>query len=91
MRDTRRNAPPARKKPAVNWKPSAGASNPSTSNQRPSAMVYAPETATATGTWRGTPVKWQKTYANECQLISETGHVLAASATGSIPLGDPGR
>ncbi|MFE3937583.1 SSI family serine proteinase inhibitor [Streptomyces goshikiensis] len=45
------------------------------------AMIYAPVTATAAGTWRGKPVTWQKTYANECQLTSETGYVFEPAAT----------
>ncbi|MFJ1567086.1 subtilase-type protease inhibitor [Streptomyces erythrochromogenes] len=54
-------------------------------------MVYAPVTATATGTWRGTPVEWQKTYANECQLTSETGHVFNTSTPVDTPHADPTR
>lgn len=54
-------------------------------------MIYAPVTATATGTWRGAPVEWQKTYANECQLTSETGRVFDTSAVGDAPQNDAAR
>lgn len=34
---------------------------------------YDPVTATATGTWRGTPVAWHKTFPNACALDTATG------------------
>ncbi|MHA6801032.1 SSI family serine proteinase inhibitor [Bounagaea algeriensis] len=38
-------------------------------------MEYAPVTATATGDWRGEPVRFQQEYSNSCQLQAETGQV----------------
>lgn len=82
-----------RKKEACSQLEAAGG-NLDSLNVEPEAfctMIYAPVTATATGTWRGTPVRWQKAYANECQLTSETGHVFDTSAPGEIPQADPTR
>ncbi|MGW6060957.1 SSI family serine proteinase inhibitor [Streptomyces sp. NPDC055189] len=36
---------------------------------------YAPVTASATGTYRGKPVSWQKTYGNACEMGHSTGAV----------------
>lgn len=36
-------------------------------------LQYAPVTATATGTWQGKPLRWQRTYPNDCVMDSETG------------------
>jgi hypothetical protein len=38
-------------------------------------MVYAPVTATATGTWHGRPVAWEHTFANSCVMDARTGSV----------------
>ncbi|WP_167463924.1 subtilase-type protease inhibitor [Nocardia brasiliensis] len=41
----------------------------------PSAMcaqVYDPVTATATGTWQGKAVKWEKQFGNSCELRAKT-------------------
>ncbi len=38
-------------------------------------MVYAPVTATATGTWHGRPVSWERSYANSCVMDARTGSV----------------
>ncbi|MEU0569765.1 SSI family serine proteinase inhibitor [Nonomuraea sp. NPDC005983] len=34
-----------------------------------------PVTASATGTWRGRPISWQKTFDNSCKLDAATGLV----------------
>ncbi|CCB73069.1 MULTISPECIES: SSI family serine proteinase inhibitor [Streptomycetaceae] len=38
-------------------------------------MVYAPVIATATGTWHGRPVSWERTFSNSCVLDARTGSV----------------
>ncbi len=38
-------------------------------------MLFAPVTASASGTWRGTPVSWSREYANGCMLTRNTGAV----------------
>ncbi|WP_406231079.1 SSI family serine proteinase inhibitor [Nocardia sp. NBC_01009] len=38
-------------------------------------QIYDPVTVTATGTWRGVPVQWQRTFANSCELHSGTAGV----------------
>jgi hypothetical protein len=37
--------------------------------------LYQPATATATGTWRGTVVRYRKTFSNTCVLTADTGPV----------------
>ncbi|WP_280442411.1 subtilase-type protease inhibitor [Nocardia brasiliensis] len=36
------------------------------------AQVYDPVTATATGTWQGKAVKWEKQFSNSCELRAKT-------------------
>ncbi|SCF56643.1 SSI family serine proteinase inhibitor [Streptomyces sp. Ncost-T10-10d] len=36
---------------------------------------YAPVTATATGTWDGRPVRWQRTFPDACVMDAVTGPV----------------
>ncbi|MFD0361066.1 subtilase-type protease inhibitor [Nocardia sp. GCM10030253] len=38
-------------------------------------QIYDPVTVAATGTWRGTPVQWQRTFANSCELHAGTAGV----------------
>lgn len=40
-------------------------------------MIFAPVTATATGTWQGHPVNWSRQYANSCVLAQHTGDVFS--------------
>ena len=40
-------------------------------------MEYDPVTVTATGLWRGTPVRYRHTFSNTCVLHTETGPVFA--------------
>jgi hypothetical protein len=37
--------------------------------------LYQPATAVATGTWRGRPVHYKRTFSNKCVLAVETGAV----------------
>ena len=36
-------------------------------------LEYAPITAAITGTWKGRPVNWSKTYPNHCDMVRSTG------------------
>lgn len=36
-------------------------------------MIYAPVRADISGTWKGRPVKWSKTYGNRCEMNRATG------------------
>ncbi|MFB7917273.1 SSI family serine proteinase inhibitor [Streptomyces sp. NPDC056061] len=36
---------------------------------------FAPVTAAATGTWRGRPVAWHRTFPNACEMDARTGPV----------------
>ncbi|MFC7532693.1 SSI family serine proteinase inhibitor [Actinoplanes sp. GCM10030250] len=36
-------------------------------------LLYKPVTARLKGTWRGKPVKWEKTYGNSCEMNRATG------------------
>lgn len=36
-------------------------------------LIYAPIRADVTGTWKGRPVKWSKTYGNKCEMNRATG------------------
>nr|GID84641.1 protease [Actinoplanes derwentensis] len=36
-------------------------------------LLYQPVTARLHGTWRGRPVKWQRTYGNSCEMSRATG------------------
>jgi len=36
-------------------------------------LVYSPITAEISGTWRGTPVAWKRTYGNVCEMRRATG------------------
>jgi hypothetical protein len=38
-------------------------------------QVYAPVTVSASGTYRGKPITWQKTFANACTMEASTGYV----------------
>ncbi|MCX5080207.1 SSI family serine proteinase inhibitor [Streptomyces sp. NPDC056121] len=38
-------------------------------------QVYAPVTVSASGTYRGKQITWQKTYANACTMQASTGYV----------------
>ena len=40
-------------------------------------LEYAPITAEITGTWKGTPVHWTKTFGNPCDLARTTGPLFA--------------
>ncbi|MGK5554880.1 SSI family serine proteinase inhibitor, partial [Actinomadura kijaniata] len=40
-------------------------------------LEYAPVVAEAEGTWRGRPVKFRRTYPNQCALRAYTGSVFA--------------
>jgi len=40
-------------------------------------MQYDPVTVTATGLWKGKPVRWRHTFGNSCVLHTETGPVFA--------------
>ncbi|MFD9221780.1 SSI family serine proteinase inhibitor [Streptomyces sp. NPDC060064] len=42
---------------------------------RPCNRKYDPVTVSATGTWRGFPIAWHKTYPNACALDVATGVV----------------
>ncbi|NGN68667.1 protease inhibitor [Streptomyces sp. A7024] len=42
---------------------------------RPCSREYDPVTATAYGTWQGRAVRWERTYANSCELDVRTGPV----------------
>ncbi|QUH04220.1 hypothetical protein HUO13_28575 [Saccharopolyspora erythraea] len=42
---------------------------------RACTLEYAPVTASATGTWRGSEVRFEETYSNSCALRVETGVV----------------
>lgn len=44
---------------------------------RPCTREYDPVTATATGTYGGRPISWQRTFSNACVLESETGPVFS--------------
>ena len=46
-------------------------------NPGPCFLIFDPYTVTAYGHWRGTPVKFQHTYANKCVLDRQTGAVFA--------------
>jgi hypothetical protein len=46
-------------------------------NPGPCFLIFDPYTVTATGYWRGTPVNFQRTYANSCILGRQTGAVFA--------------
>ncbi|WP_419992920.1 SSI family serine proteinase inhibitor [Streptomyces boninensis] len=43
--------------------------------RRPCSREYDPVTATAYGTWRDRAVRWERTYANACELDARTGPV----------------
>ncbi|MFF3491679.1 subtilase-type protease inhibitor [Streptomyces sp. NPDC002795] len=43
--------------------------------QRICTQEYAPVTVLATGTYRGEPVDWRKTFGNACAMDASTGHV----------------
>jgi hypothetical protein len=36
-------------------------------------LQYAPITARLTGTWRGRPVSWSRTFGNTCHMVRATG------------------
>ncbi|GAA5077186.1 SSI family serine proteinase inhibitor [Nocardia iowensis] len=36
------------------------------------AQIYDPVTATATGTWQGKTIKWEKQFGNTCELRAKT-------------------
>ncbi|MFB8270658.1 SSI family serine proteinase inhibitor [Streptomyces sp. NPDC055955] len=38
-------------------------------------QVYAPVTASASGTYRGRQITWRKTFANACTMEASTGYV----------------
>ncbi|MET7539346.1 SSI family serine proteinase inhibitor [Streptomyces sp. NPDC005507] len=38
-------------------------------------QVYAPVTVSASGTYRGKQITWQKTFANACTMEASTGYV----------------
>jgi hypothetical protein len=38
-------------------------------------QIYDPVTVTANGMWRGTPVQWQRTFANSCALHAGTAGI----------------
>jgi hypothetical protein len=38
-------------------------------------LQYAPVTASITGTWKGTKVRWTRTFGNVCELTRATGVV----------------
>ena len=40
-------------------------------------MIYAPVTADISGTWRGTPITWQQTFGNKCEMTRATGALFA--------------
>lgn len=42
---------------------------------KPCNGMYAPVTATALGEWRGSPIRFQRTYLNPCKLRASTGPV----------------
>lgn len=42
--------------------------------------IYAPIRATAQGEWNGTPVTYERTFANGCVLAARTGAVFALSS-----------
>lgn len=44
-------------------------------NPHPCIKSFDPVTVGATGTWRGSPTVWHKTYANACELEAATGEV----------------
>lgn len=44
-------------------------------NLHPCIDNFDPVTVGATGTWRGRPTAWHKTYANACELDAATGEV----------------
>jgi hypothetical protein len=36
-------------------------------------LIYAPIRADVTGTWKGRPVRWSRTYGNKCEMNRATG------------------
>ncbi|WP_137994056.1 SSI family serine proteinase inhibitor [Streptomyces vilmorinianum] len=44
-------------------------------SERPCAQIYDPVRVTATGTYAGRLVRWDKTYGNTCELEQATGAV----------------
>ncbi|WP_432135792.1 MULTISPECIES: SSI family serine proteinase inhibitor [unclassified Streptomyces] len=41
------------------------------------ALVYAPVTVRAEGSWHGRPVRYEETFANTCRMAATTGAVFA--------------
>ncbi|HEY8201194.1 MAG TPA: subtilase-type protease inhibitor [Actinomycetota bacterium] len=46
-------------------------------NPGPCPLIYRPVTATAKGSWQGSPVDYQETFSNSCDLARQTGAVFA--------------
>lgn len=40
-------------------------------------MQFDPVTATASGTWKGVPITFERTYGDACEMSAETGPVFA--------------
>ncbi|WP_329092049.1 MULTISPECIES: SSI family serine proteinase inhibitor [unclassified Streptosporangium] len=38
---------------------------------------YDPVAASATGTWNGRPIRYQRTFSNQCELRAETGVIFS--------------
>ncbi|GAB2745270.1 hypothetical protein GCM10027174_18920 [Salinifilum aidingensis] len=66
---------PAARQACASLASANGKLNTLKSDEMRCTMEYAPVTATATGDWRGEPVRFQKEYSNSCRMQAETGKI----------------
>ncbi len=64
---------PHRKQACAELKKAGGRPDRLTPTRSMCYLIYAPIRADITGTWKGRPVTWSKTYGNQCEMNRATG------------------